>query len=117
MWLVVLPFLAAQALSTLPEPPCLIVQIVDPYWLPIPGAEVTVRPLTRKGAPKVAHTDNDGNAKFRIQGDADYALEATLRGFKTKRLKHAHLGKPTTTFPTAYIQLRLQPSGPFITVN
>jgi hypothetical protein len=118
MWFVVLLFFAShQALPTVTEPPSLIVQVVDPNWLPVPGAEVMVKPLSGKAESKVGHTNKDGNAEFWVQGDADYAIEAKRQGFKTKLLKHVHLTKPSTTFPTAYMQFQLTPSGPSITVN
>ena len=117
MWLVILLFLAPhQTLPTATKLPSLIVQLVDPTWDPLPGAEVTVRLLSRKVEPRVAHTDKDGYAKFWVDGDKDYAIEARLPGFKSKRLKRGHLFKPTTTSPTAYVQLQLKLSGPTTTV-
>ena len=117
MWFVMLLFFVShQALPTVTEPPSLIVQVVDPNWLPIPGAEVTVKPLSGKAESKVGHTNNDGSAEFWVQGDADYAIEAKRGGFKTKQLKHLHLTKSSAPFPTAYIQFQLKLSGPSITV-
>jgi hypothetical protein len=118
MWIGILLFLLwQQASPTVAEPPSLVVQVVDPNWLPLPGAQVMIKPLSDKAESKVARTNNDGNAKFWIQGDADYSIEAKLQQFKIKRLKHVHFTRPTATFPTAYIQVRLEPSGPSITVN
>jgi hypothetical protein len=117
MWLIALLLLVSpQAVPTTTKPPSLIVQLVDPTWDPLPGADVTVKPLSGKVESSVAHTDKDGYAKFWVAGDNDYAIEAKLTGFKTKRLKHVHLFKPTATSPTAYIQLQLKLSGPTTTV-
>jgi hypothetical protein len=96
--------------------PSLVVQLVDPTWDPLPGIEVRVKPLSGKAKSSVGHTDRDGYAKFCIEGDQDYEIEAKSPGFKTKRLKRMHLFRPTATSPTAYIQLQLKLAGPFITV-
>ena len=117
MWLVMLLFFAShQALPTVTGPPSLIVQVVDPNWIPVPGAEVMVKPLSVKAESNVRHTDKDGNAAFWVQGDADYAIEAKLQGFKIKRLRHVHLTRPSAPFPTAYMQFQLKLSGPSVTV-
>jgi len=118
MWFVMLLFFASnQTLPTVTESPPLIVQVVDPNWLPIPGAEVTVKPSTGKTGSQIGHTKKDGSAEFWIQGDADYAIEVKQRGFKTNQLKHVHLTKPSGPFPTAYIQFQMKLSGTSITVN
>lgn len=101
------------------EPPSLIVQVVDPGWLPLGGAEVTVsiRPVAGKRESRVAHTMDDGDAKFWIPGDprdADYTIEANYGGFKTKRLKGVHLGGLSSSRPTAYVQIQLPPGPPII---
>ena len=112
MWLVMLLLLAShQALPTTMNPPSLIVQVVDPAWDPVPGADVTVKMLNGKAESRVAHTDKDGYAKFWVKGDKDYAIEAKLPGFKTNRLKRVHLFKHT-----AHIQLQLKLAGPMTTV-
>ena len=118
MWFVMLLFFAShQALPTVTEPPSIMVQVVDPNWLPIPGAEVTVKPLSIEAESKVGHTNKDGNVEFWVHGDADYAIEVKRQGFKTKQLKHVHLTKPSATFPTAYVQFQLKLTGPSTTVN
>lgn len=118
MWLVMLLFFAShQALPTRTEPPSLVVQVVDPNWLPVPGAEVMVKHLSSKAESEVGHTNKDGNAEFRVQRETDYAIEAKCQGFEAKQLKQIHLTKPSAAFPTAYVQFQLKPSGPSITVN
>ena len=109
MWLIALLLLMSpQTALSVAEPPSLIVQIVDPTWLPVPSADVRVIRTGKKAESKFAQTEYDGNAKFWIQGDADYTIEANYPGFKTKRLKHVYLAKNSSAFPTAYIQIRLQ---------
>jgi len=108
--------MSSQAAQTETKPPCLIVQLVGPVWDPLPGIPVTVKPLSPKAKSSVGYTDKDGYARFWIEGDQDYAIEAKSPGFKTKRLKHIYLFKPTATLPTAYIQLQMKLSGPMTTV-
>ncbi len=117
MWLAILLFFAPQqAVPAATKPPSLIVQLVDPGRAPLPGVEVTVKPLSGKAKSKVANTDKDGYAKFWIEADKDYSVEAKLPGFKSKPLRRVHLPNPTTTSPTAHIQVQLKPSGPATTV-
>ena len=62
---------------------------------------------------------DDGDAKFWIPGnpgDADYTIEANYGGFKTKRLKGVHFGTHSSSRPTAYVQVQLQPVGPSVIV-
>jgi hypothetical protein len=100
------------------QPPSLIVQVVDPGWLPIPGAEVTLKPLREEAQLKSnrAETDKDGYAKFFVPGDADYAIEARWYGFRRESLKSVHLFKAAGSSSPAYIQFRLRLSGPGTTV-
>jgi len=57
-------------------PPTLIVQVVDPVWIPLPEAEVTVKPSSGKGDSKSAYTDANGYAKFWVDTGVDYTVEA-----------------------------------------
>jgi hypothetical protein len=107
-----------QAPPAQTQSPSLIVQVVDPDWLPIPGAEVTLTPLSEDAQLKSnrTETDKDGYVKFFVPGDADYAIEARLYGFKRESLKHVHLFKAAGSSSPAYLQLRLRLSGPGTTV-
>jgi hypothetical protein len=100
-----------QISSNPTEPPSLIVQIVDPVWSPIPGAEVTVRPLSGKAKLSSNYTDAEGYAKFFVPGDTDYSVEASLHGFKNARLKRIHLSKRSDPSPTSYVQFKMDLSG------
>jgi len=95
------------------DPPTLIVQAVDPGWLPLPGIEVTLQP--KKGKPETARTSSEGQARFWVPQDAEYSVELKYPGFKTVRIKKVHLGT-STPFSTAYVQAQLHIAGPFVTV-
>lgn len=107
-----------QASPAQTQSPSLIVQVVDPNWLPIPGAKVTIIPLGGSTQLKSSHagTDKHGFANFSVPGDADYAVEAELYGFKRGRVSPVHLFKATGSSGPAYVQLRLRLSGPGMTV-
>jgi len=96
------------------QSPSLIVQVVDPAWLPVPGAEVTLKPLRADAQLKSnrTRTDKEGYAKFFVPGDADYAIEVELYGFKHERLKCVHLFKTSDSPTPAYVQLKLRLTGP-----
>ena len=101
------------------QAPSLIVQVVDPGWLPIAGAEVTIKPL-REGAQTTSNgkkTGKDGYAKFFAPGDADYSVEVEMYGFKRERLNHVHLVRLSgSSSAAAYVQLKMSLSGPGTTV-
>jgi len=100
------------------SPPSLIVQVVDPVWLPVPGAEVSLKalPTGAKSKSMRTETDKDGYARFSVPGDADYSIEVKLYGFKRERLKRVHLLKTSGSSAPAYVQLQLRLSGPGTTV-
>jgi hypothetical protein len=93
--------------------PTMIVQVVDPVWIPLPDAEVTVKPADGKGSSKSAHTDANGFAKFWVDTGVAYRIEAKTEGFNAKVLKSVMLTKPKAGSPPAHIQLKLEPKGPF----
>lgn len=94
-------------------PPTLIVQVVDPVWIPLPEADVTVKASSGKGESKSAHTDANGYAKFWVDSGTDYTIEAKTINFNKKILKHVFIAKAKPSAPTAHVQIKLQPSGPF----
>jgi hypothetical protein len=100
------------------QPPSLIVQVVDPDWLPIAGAEVTIKPLREDAQTKSDRkkTGKDGYAKFFAPGDADYGIEVEMYGFKRGRLNHVHLFKPSGSSSAVSVQLKMSLSGPGTTV-
>jgi hypothetical protein len=124
MWILFFLFLMqanpnpCQAPPGQTQSPSLIVQVVDPDWLPIPGAEVTLKPLLADAQLKSnrTRTDKEGYSKFLVPGDADYAIEVELYGFKREHLKCVHLLKSSDPPVPAYVQLKLRLSGPGTTV-
>jgi hypothetical protein len=124
MWMLVFLFFfqtgsnPCQASPGQTPPPSLIVQVVDSGWLPIAGAEVTIKPL-REDARTTSDgkkTGKDGYAKFFAPGDADYSVEVEMYGFKRERLNHVHLVKRSGSSSAAYVQLKMSLSGPGTTV-
>jgi hypothetical protein len=124
MWLLLFLLLAQANANPCPvpptqtQPPSLIVQVVDPNWEPIPGAQVMVRRLGEVTQLKSyrSDTDKDGYAKFFVPSDADYDIEASLYGFKRGRVNNIHLFMASGSPTSAYVQLRLRLSGPGTTV-
>lgn len=121
MWMLLFLFLQAnpnpcQGSRAPTQSPSLIVQVVDPAWLPVPGAKVTVKPLHGDAQSKSnrTDTDKDGYAKFVVPGDADYSIEVKSHGFKPERMENMHLLK--TAVSPAYVELRLRLSDPGVTV-
>ena len=107
-----------QGSPALTQSPSLVVQVVDPVWLPVPGAEVTLKPLGGDAQLKShrTETDKDGYARFFVPSDADYSVEVKLYGFKREQLKCVHLVKTSGSSAPAYVQLKLRLSGPGTTV-
>lgn len=93
-------------------PPTLIVEVVDPVWIPLPDSEVKVKPVNG-GESKSAHADENGNAKFWVEPGAAYTIEAKADNFNPKTLKKVFIGKPKPSAPTAHVQIKLEPKGPF----
>ena len=88
------------------SPPSLIVQVVDPSWMPLPGASVKIS-TKEKTEDWKSYTDNDGNARFWLDWKTKYTIEAELSGFKRKRLKNIYLYEGSESSPTAYVQIKL----------
>ena len=124
MWLLLYFFLVQANANPCPtspaqtQPPSLIVQVVDPNWVPIPGAQVMIKRLGEDTPLKSyrSETDKDGYAKFIVPNDTDYDIEASLYGFQRGRVNHVHLFKASSSSTSPYVQLRLRLSGPGTTV-
>ena len=123
MWLLLL-LLFQDSSPCLPSPPkvvptgvpSLIVQVVDPAWLPISGAQVTVKPLSGAGREESFRSDENGYCRFSLQEATEYSIQITATGFKKKRLKSLYTGKSSGPPATAYVQFKLDVGGPFETV-
>lgn len=92
------------------RPPALIVQAVDPAWLPVGGARVTIRDENRKASVQTDTTESDGYAKFSL-APGEYSVEVKLTGFKTQRVQEVQIKSET-----AYVQLQMKLAGSFVTV-
>ena len=113
--LTILFFILALAHSTNPAhpttdegPPSLIVQVVDPAYIPLPESEVKVMP-SEKGSSKSEHVDQNGYAKFWVESGKQYVIEAKSPRFITKSLK-VSIGQPKPSTPTAHVQIMLKPN-------
>jgi hypothetical protein len=100
------------------EPPTIIVQVVNPVWLPVPGAQVEIKQHARHGVVQKGSSDNEGKARFWLEGDAEYDIEVACRGFRKARVRAVRVTRapPTSSFPTAHVQIRLKLAGPTVTV-
>jgi hypothetical protein len=121
-WIVALLLTQPQPAPCAPPPrpdapPALVVQVVDPLWLPIPGAQVTVVAEEHGSGRMTSTTGREGYAEFWAPREAEYAVEARLVGFKPKRVKGIRIGKQSDASPTAYVQIQLALAGPFVTVE
>ena len=119
-----------------PQPPTLLVEVVDPVQSTLPGVTVTV---TTRANPKqrfTATTDEDGIARFSVPQNAEYEIEAVLVGFKKGGEKSVWVGgmhrtdskgqirssprpRATITHSPSHVrvQIRLKLSGPSIVVE
>jgi len=90
-------------------PPTLIVQVVDPVYIPLPDSDVTVKPASGQGSSKSEHVDQNGYAKFWVAPGTQYVIEAKSSGFKKKSLK-VSIAQPKPATPTAHVQIMLKPN-------
>lgn len=102
----------------------LIVQIVRPEWLPLPGVPVrviNVKSCARGAAPVFPMTsrttDKSGTATFEIAGTGHYRIEVPGEGGWSRVVKCVHLESFDGDFPTAYVQLQVKFTGPMATVK
>jgi hypothetical protein len=97
-----------QAGATRPGgPPALVVQVVDPLWLPMPGIHVTVTQAAPGTESRAARTGRLGFAEFWLPHGAEYSIEVHHPDFKKKRIEHVRIGKSEMS-PTAYVQLQFE---------
>ena len=91
--------------------PSVIVQAVDPDYLPINGATVTVTAMSGKKQSFSARTEDGGFAKFYFpvelgySATSDYSIEVKMPNFKTARLKQLFLHRPSESPHVPYVQL------------
>jgi hypothetical protein len=90
-------------------PPTLIVQVVDPAYIPLPESEVTVKPVSGEGSSRSEHVDKNGYANFWLEPGKQYLIEAQSLNFKKKSLK-VPIRQPKPANPTAHVQIMLKPN-------
>jgi len=90
-------------------PPMLVVQVVDPVYIPLPESEVIVKPASGKGSSKSEHVDQNGYAQFWVETGKQYVIEAKSPTFNKKSLK-VFIGRPKPATPTAHVQIMLKPN-------
>jgi hypothetical protein len=123
MWMYLLLFLLQSSSAPCPPAapaigsPSIIVQVVDPDYLPIVGATVTVSSLASKAHSSSAHTGDKGYTEFFVPPDTDYSIEVKMQNFKNARLKHLHISKPESSARTAYVQIVMKITGTAIEVD
>jgi hypothetical protein len=102
---------SAQQPSSPPAESLLIVQVVNPRWLPLKDVVVTVK--RSNGEQQMAKTDDTGYAKFEILHDDDYEIAAEKRGFKLTVLQTRLLAYRLDLGPRIdqYVQLSLADFG------
>ena len=120
MVLALMLFLAAQpSCPQAPQPsnpPVLVVEVVDPLWLPLPGMQITVRPKQGSRELQRANTDANGTASFWVPSNAEYDIEAWAPGFKKGKQKAVRIGVVSGGTLAARVQIRLRLAGPNVTV-
>ena len=86
----------------------LVVQVVDETWSPLPGALVSAR-LQGVGTDCVkAFTDNEGIARLTAPKQGPYTVEATMVGFKNKRVKAIRVDADASkSVPHVQIKLKI----------
>jgi hypothetical protein len=67
--------------------PTLVVQVVDELWLPLPGAVVSARLKGSDASCISATAGSEGIARLAVSQQGSYDIEASMIGFKTKRVK------------------------------
>ena len=109
---------AGASPSPLPKPPSLIVQVVDPAWIPAPGIEIIVRARHDRGAVQRKRASMNGTAEFWLESQAEYSIETTQEsGFRSASIKSCRTFVPSQSHPTAYVQIRLQISGKPVVIH
>ena len=89
-------------------PATVVVQVVDELWLPLPGAVVSAR-LQGEGTQCVkAFADAEGIARLTAPKQGAYTIEATMVGFKTKRVKAVQVDADSSkSVPHVQIKLKI----------
>jgi hypothetical protein len=98
-----------------PEAPSLVVRVLDPADLPVPGADVTVTSTGDPCRTSTSVTDRDGYARFWLPADGRHEVQTFLPGFKRRKVKGVQLRAADAGVPVA-LALKLKLAGPAVTV-
>jgi hypothetical protein len=101
------------------NPSVLIVEVVDPGWLPLPRMEVRVKAKGASGKTERAFTDVDGVAAFSVPRGIEYDVEVVQApGFKKGEQKGVFIStnRLAEPQPAARVQVRVKLSGPKVHV-
>lgn len=102
----------------------LTVQLVERGWLPVPTTDVEFMPVTnctpsgRPTAPATSKTtDKAGNATFTVAGKGHYRMRVKKQGGFAAKQTCVELFDFEPSFPTAYVQIRLDFAGGSVVVK
>jgi hypothetical protein len=89
-------------------PATVVVQVVDEVWLPLPGAVVSARLQGDATQCVKVFADAEGIARLTVPKQGAYNIEATMVGFKTKRVKAVRVDADTSkSVPHVQIKLKI----------
>jgi hypothetical protein len=102
----------------------LVVQLVEPGWLPVPNIAVRLVPVSScnagargTSAAVTKDTDRSGNATFAVPGRTQYRVEVMKQGGFAAKRTCIRLFEFVPSLSTAYVQLRLSPAGPPVVIR
>ena len=94
------------------EPASLIVQVVDPVWLPLPGIELRLTPRGG-GASQIVRTTTAGAVELWLPREREFKIEVKHPGFKSAKIEWVRTPPLAESgmYPTAQVQIRLALAG------
>ena len=94
------------------EPASLMVQVVDPVWLPLPGIELRLTPRGG-GTSQVVRTTNAGSVELWLPREREFKIEVRHPGFKSATIEWVRTPalSESAMYPTAHVQIRLTLAG------
>jgi hypothetical protein len=95
-------------------PATLVVQVVDELWLPLPGAVVSARLQGETECVK-ASTDVEGNARLAVSKQGRYAIDSSMVGFRTKRVKGVQVDADASR-SVPHVQIKLKVASPDVII-
>jgi hypothetical protein len=102
------PALIAECESRSDLPATLVVQVIDELWLPLPGARVVIRERGNALIVACATADGSGFARLTLAKAAVDDVEASMVGFKTKRVKKIAIdADPGKSIPHVQVKLKV----------